>query len=125
MKFPSIFPFSKLELRDGEVLRWVGYNPTFHRFWVYGLAITDAAFYVCSRSWLFARWRRYPLADISDVMLAGGEGRPKIEFRIGGKKVTFITPFDSHEDETEFDRGVLLKAVECLRSQNDNASSAL
>ncbi len=125
MTLPSTFPFSKLKLPDGEVLWWVGYNPTFHRFWVYGLAITDLAFYLCSRGWLFARWRRYLLAEISDVVLVEGGGRPRIEFRVGEKKVTFVTPFDSHEDETEFDRSVLQKAVDCLRSKNSGAEAAI
>jgi hypothetical protein len=112
---PSIFPFSKLKLRDQEELMWVGYNPTFHRFTKYGLAISDAAFYVCS-GWVFARWRRYPLADIAKVTFTGDrDGRPAIEFQVGTRKVVFRTPFDSHAEEVDFDRGVLSKAVDQLR----------
>jgi hypothetical protein len=114
---PSIFPFSKLKLRDQEELMWVGYNPTFHRFTKYGLAISNVAFYVCS-GWVFARWKRYALADISRVTpTVGGGIRPAIEFQVGIRKVIFRTPFDSHAEEVDFDRGVLLKAVDQLRSQ--------
>ena len=113
---PPIFPFSGLKLRNREVLRWVGYNPTFHRYSAYGLAISDAAFYVCSRGWLFARWKRYPLPDISDVTFDGDENTSAIKFRVGDKQVTFRTPCDAHHDETEFDRGVLSQAVKYLRS---------
>jgi hypothetical protein len=115
---PSMFPFSKLKLGEGEVLKWVGSNPTFHRFRTYGLAISDVAFYMCSGAWIFARWQRYALADISTVSLNGiAYGVPRIEFWVAGKKVTFRTPYDSHDEEVEFDRGVLLKATELMQLQ--------
>lgn len=45
---PKTFPFTQLKLREGETVRWVGFNPTFHRFRVCGLVITDISFLVCS-----------------------------------------------------------------------------
>ena len=113
-EIPKIFPFTKLNLRHGEVPLWVGFNPTFHRFFVYGLVISDTALYVCSRAWFFATWRRYPLAEISDVTLESGGSRPTIGFRADNKKVTFSTPWDLYTDQMEFDRSVLSKAVAFL-----------
>jgi len=115
---PSVFPFSKLKLRDREALEWVGYNPTFHRFTKYGLAISDAAFYVCWQSWIFARWRRYPLVEISNVTFVGDkDSRPALKFQVGRRLLAFRTPCDSHTEEVDFDRGVLSKAAEKLQSK--------
>ena len=114
---PKIFPFSKLKLREQETLMWVGYNPTFHRFTKYGIAISDTALYLCSRAWVIAIWRRYPLADISDVVFVGDDGgRPAIEFQAGHSIVTFRTPCDLHSEEADFDRGVLSRAADQLNS---------
>jgi hypothetical protein len=40
------FPFSQLKLPLGETIRWNASNPTFHRSWDYGLALTGEAFYL-------------------------------------------------------------------------------
>ncbi len=112
---PSISPFTRLKLRDAERLQWVGYNPTFHRYRVYGLALSDTAFYVYAPAWLFGRWRRYPLSEVSDVAL--NDSGSAIRFRMGEKTVTFRPPFDSHADEAQFDRAVMAKAVELLGSK--------
>jgi hypothetical protein len=102
---PTAFPFSRLRLGgDREVLRWTGYNPTFHRFSAYGLVVTDAALYLCPPGWLFARWTRYPLADISGVALSDVSGRPALEFQSHGKRIVFRPRWDSHKEEVEFDR---------------------
>ena len=115
---PEIFPFSRLKLQGHEALEWVGYNPTFHRFTKYGLAISDAAFYVCWRSLIFASWRRYPLSDISNVAFVGDEDRrPELKFQVGSRKMAFRTPIDFHTEDVNFDRGVLFKAAEHLRSK--------
>lgn len=114
---PDVFPFTKLEPCKGEVIRWVGFNPTFHRFLTYGIAISDVALYVCSRAWLFARWKRYSLDEISDVVVLDTKNsRPTIRFRAGNKTVAFSTPWDFHHEEMEFDRGVLSKAADRLRT---------
>jgi hypothetical protein len=117
-EIPNIFPFTKLQLGQGEVPRWVGFHPTFHRFFTYGLVISDVALYVCSRAWLFASWRRYRLENISEVTLASGRGRPTIRFRAGDSRVTFSTPWDFYGEEMEFDRSVLSKAVALLTNQS-------
>lgn len=114
---PQAFPFSRLKLASGEALKWVGYNPTFHRFFIYALAITDAAIYVCSWARFFARWRRYSLSDIHDVRLRGEGGTPAMEFWVGKKRVILSAPFDSHSEDVEFDRAVLRSAVERLQSR--------
>jgi hypothetical protein len=115
MSLPAIFPFSKLKLRDGEALQWVGYNPTFHRFTAYGIAITDVAFYACFRAWIFSKWNRYALSEISNALLTEDLfGRPTIEFEAGDRKVAFHAPYDSHKGEVEFDKTVLSKAIELL-----------
>lgn len=115
---PEIFPFSKLKLPEGEALKWVGYNPTFHRFLAYGLAISDSAFYVCRPSWLFPKWKRYSLFEISDVQVSTSRIRPAIHFRVMGRKVSFRAPFDLHEDERELDRSVLSRAAGYLNSSS-------
>ena len=115
---PSIFPFSRLKVRDHEALQWIGYNPTFHRFTKYGFVISDVAFYVCWPSCIFARWRRFPLTDISNIELAGNPNRrPALSFHVGRRRMMFRTPYDSQMDEVDFDRGVLSKAVDQLRSR--------
>jgi hypothetical protein len=116
INIPSIFPFSKLRLRDRETLQWVGYNPTFHRFTAYGLAITDSALYLCALSWLFARWCRYRLSEISNVECEENRVLPTMTFRVGEERVTFRTPYDSHKEESGFDRKVISSAVEQLCS---------
>jgi hypothetical protein len=116
---PSIFPFSKLELRKGEVLRWVGYNPTFHRFRSYGLAVSNAAFYVCGPAWIFAKWSRYALSEIADVALVDTGREIGIKFRVGDKKVVVRAPFDSHADDSQFDRQLFSNAIGYLQVEGD------
>jgi hypothetical protein len=117
-EIPPTFPFSKLTLHDHETPLWVGYNPTFHRFFQYGLVISDAALYLCSRAWLFANWKRYPLAELSDVVVGAHGTRASIKFRVGDRVVNFSVPGDSYADEMDFDRGVLSKAAAFLQSRS-------
>lgn len=113
-EIPKHFPFTKLKLREHEIPMWFGYNPTFHRFFQYGLVISDAALYIGSGAWLFAKWKRYPLKEVSDVTL--DEDGPAIKFRVGDRQVTFYAPQDFHRDETDFDRSVFSNAVAFLQS---------
>ena len=116
MELPATFPFSKLRLAAGEVAIWAGSNPTFHRFFEYGLVISNVALYLCGPAWLFAWWRRYPLSEIRDAEISGDGSRPRLRFYVGRKKVSFYTPFDFYSDEMGFDRKVLEKALSFLDS---------
>jgi hypothetical protein len=117
MELPATFPFSKLRLAAGEAAIWVGSNPTFHRFFEYGLVVSNAALYLCGPAWLFARWRRYPLAEVRDAQISADGEQPRLRFCIGRRKVSFYTPFDFHSDEMIFDRNVLAKALSFLESE--------
>jgi hypothetical protein len=117
MELPAIFPFSRLQLAVGEAVIWVGSNPTFHRFFEYGLVISNVALYLCGPAWLFAWWRRYPLSEMRDVQLSSDGSRPGLRFYVGRKKVSFYTPFDFYSDEMDFDRKVLAKAFLFLESE--------
>jgi hypothetical protein len=119
---PTTFPFSRLKLPSGEVLQWVGYNPTFHRFFEYGLAITNVAFYVSSPRWLIARWRRYALTDIADVTLDHKARQPSMHFRVRGRTIRFRAPYDSHSVESQFDWRVLAQALEQLQFRLEDTS---
>jgi len=116
MELPATFPFSKLRLAAGEVAIWTGSNPTLHRFFEYGLVISNVALYLCGPARLFAWWRRYPLSEIRDVQINANGGRPRLWFYIGGRRVSFYTPFDFYSDEMDFDRKVLAKAFSFLES---------
>ena len=113
-EIPKMFPFTKLKLEQGEIPVWVGFNPTFHRFFVYGIAISDKALYLCRRAWILANWKRYPLNCISDVMFDSGRSRPTLRFRVGDAKVTFNGPWDLYRGEMQFDRGVISAAAAFL-----------
>jgi hypothetical protein len=112
---PKSFPFTRLRLPHGEVAQWVGYNPTFHRAFEYGLVITDKAIYVCRPSWVFARWVRIPLPSIIAVELGSPTERPQITIRTSSTKHLLRTPRDHYKDESDIDRGVLAKAQEHVR----------
>ena len=122
IEIPRNFPFTKLKISRSETLIWTGYNPTFHRFLVYGLAISDMALYVCSRAWIFANWKRYPISEISDISVDPENLRPALRFRAGGNRIVFRTPSDVHEREAEFDRSVLRKAAEVLKTIREGIS---
>jgi len=107
-------PFSRLRLMTGEEVVWCGSNPTFHRAFEYGIAITGANLYLCGRAWLFARWRRYALSEIGEVSTGKYMGRPALVFNAKQRKIVFTTPFDFYADEMEFDLRVLRSAEAVL-----------
>lgn len=114
---PKVFPFTRLTTPPGEEVRWYGYNPTFHRFLDYGLVITCTAIYLCQRSWwLMARWRRISLNDVVEVEAIGNHVRPGLRINRTAGTITFHTPFDSYDDEMNFDRQVLEKAMAAIRA---------
>ena len=109
------FPFSKLTVPPGEEVLWCASNPTFHRTWDCGIAISSSALYLFSPFWLWlARWRRYPLADIEHASFENSRWTPRLILRMGDRTVTFRTPYDGYQDEMDFDRKNLAKAVELL-----------
>lgn len=108
------FPFSRLKLPLGEAVLWNASNPTFHRSWDYGLAITDEAFYLFHPFWLwFARWRRLPLASIKSAEFRDSRWSPSLIIRYGERTIRFRTPFD-HKDEMVFDRTNLQEAARAI-----------
>jgi hypothetical protein len=117
VELPQVVPFSRLQVPAGEEVLWYGYNPTFHRFLDYGLVLTRTAIYVCRRSWwLVTHWRRTSLDDVIEVELIGNSGRPGMRIRHTTGTIRFHTPFDFYQDEMDFDRGVLEKAVAAIRT---------
>lgn len=108
------FPFSQLKLPVGETVLWNASNPTFHRSWDYGLAITGEAFYLFHPFWLwFARWRRLPLASITSAEFRDSRWSPRLIIRCGERTIRFRTPFD-HKDEMAFDRANLQEAARAI-----------
>lgn len=108
------FPFSLLKLPAGEAVRWNASNPTFHRSWDYGLALTGEAFYLFHPFWLwFARWRRLPLASIKSAEFRDSRWSPCLIIRCGERTIRFRTPLD-HKDEMAFDRANLQQAAAAI-----------
>ncbi|MFT3807999.1 hypothetical protein [Arenimonas sp.] len=109
------FPFSKLTLSEDEEVIWCASNPTFHRTWDYGIAITGSAVYLFSPFWLWlARWRRYPLSDIKQASFKDSRWVPRLLLQVGDRTVTFRTPYDGYQDEMDFDRKNLAEAAELI-----------
>ena len=109
------FPFSKLVLPPDEEVLWCASNPTFHRTWGYGIAISGHALYLFSPFWLWlARWRRYPLSDVRHATFKDSHWLPKLVLQVSDQTVTFRTPYDGYQDEMDFDRKNLAKAAELL-----------
>ena len=115
MEAQQHFPFSKLVLLPPEELLWCASNPTFHRTWDYGIAITDQAIYLYSPFWLWmSRWRRHPLSEIRCAAFRDSYWAPRLVLDTGRRKVSFRTPYDGYQDEMDFDRRNLAKAAELL-----------
>lgn len=108
-------PFSKLAIPADEQALWCASNPTFHRTWHYGIVITSHALYLFSpfRLWL-ARWRRYPLSEITHATFKDSRWIPKLLLHVGGRSVAFGTPYDVYQDEMDLDRRNLAEAAELL-----------
>lgn len=89
------FPFSLLKLPAGEAVRWNASNPTFHRSWDYGLALTGEAFYLFDPFWLwFARWQRLPLASLKSAEFRDSRWSPCLVVRCSEQTIRFRTPLD-------------------------------
>lgn len=108
------FPFTQLKLPAGETVLWNASNPTFHRSWDYGLALTAEAFYLFHPFWLwFARWRRVPLASITSAEFRDSRWSPCLIIRCSERSIHFRTPYD-HKDEMAFDRMNLQEATAAI-----------
>lgn len=111
MDLPKAYPFTQLNACQGEEIRWYGYNPTFHRFFDYGLVLTNSAIYLYRRNWwLLARWNRIPLDNVKQIAALEGRARPGLMIQTTACTIFFYTPWDSYRDEMEFDRKVLAEA---------------
>lgn len=116
VEVPDDFPFTKLDIAVDEEVEWCAYNPTFHRGgWSYGIAITNHAVYLFSPFWLWlARWRRYAFSEILLASFHDSHFAPQLRLRLRGGTVAFRTPYDGYQDEMDFDRRYLAKAVQLI-----------
>lgn len=125
MDLPKAFPFTHLKIAPGEEVLWYGYHPTFHRFLHYGLVITSTTIYLYRRSWwLMVGWRRIALDDVLGVEAISNHLRPGLRISRKAGAITFHTPFDSYEDEMNFDRKVLEKAIAAIRAAKASVDSS-
>lgn len=109
------FPFTKLQLPLNERVDWCASNPTHHRTSDYGIAISEQAIYLFSPFWLWlARWHRHPLSDIRKAHFKDSYWLPKLVLETENRTIFFRTPYDSYQDEMDFDRKNLAKAVKVL-----------
>ena len=126
LSLPSFFPFTALRVPEGEEVLWFGYNPTFHRCFEYGLALTTLALYLCRRSWWrLAHWERIPLDDVIAVDLLEGGFRPGLTIQRRRRMLRFHTPFDVYRDEVAHDRRVLEEGVNAIRAAKSGSQTVL
>lgn len=104
MELPRSYPFTRLRLPSGELLRWQGYNPTFHRFDEWGMVLTDQALYWFKPAWLLGKWRRIPLGDIRGAEFRDSSWRPTLVLDTTAGLIKCRTPHDAYSDDMDFDR---------------------
>lgn len=112
MELPRDYPFNRLRMPAGERALWRACNPTFHRGYDYGIVLTDRAVYL--RSWVLSalrRWKRIPYTDIRQVRFRDSRLFPCLEIATARRIVRFRTPFDSYDDEMDWDRERLIEAA--------------
>ena len=105
-------PFSKLKLPSGESILWIANNPTFHRSFDYGMALSEQALYLYSPFWIsLARWHRIPLSEIREIVFKDSWIVPSLRVKTARRRYRLRTPYD-YADEMDYDRKNLRDAVE-------------
>ena len=118
MELPASFPFSRLKVPSDERVLWHGSNPTFHRFFDYGIVLSDKALYLFGPAWVIGRWKRVPVDLIEHVEASRSLGQTMVTFHTAARVWRFHTPHDSYRDEMDFDAGVVQKLLGKLVESN-------